>query len=34
MEYSEKFKLLSGHQGGITEGLLEGNFIKEMKLEI
>lgn len=34
MEYGEKFELLSGCLGGISEAVLEGNFIKGLKPEI
>uniref|UniRef100_A0A1S8ADV7 Aminoacyl-tRNA ligase n=1 Tax=Citrus limon TaxID=2708 RepID=A0A1S8ADV7_CITLI len=34
MEYREKFELLSGRLGGLPEAVLEGNFMKGLKLEI
>ena len=34
MEYREKFELLSGQLGGLPEAVLEGNFMKGLKLEI
>ena len=34
MEYIKKFELLSGRLGDISEAVLEGNFMKGLKLKI
>ena len=34
MEYRERFELLSGHLGEVSEVVLKGNFMKGLKSEI